>query len=444
MAKKLPKKKARKPAKIPKKKIPKKAKPLKAAMKKAVKKALPKKGKKMLKKAAPVGKKARLAIKKIPRKAQPKKAGKPAKTVLIQPSKPPELLRPPQTQLILPAPRPEEARPAIQRPMPIKEEERIKPEPLPERPPRIAVAPPKEKEEPILPEPLPGKEEKKEPVLEPKPSQPQAVKPALFQPEKESGGALAVELEPSLEQLPAWEDRVRLRRMIFEDGLKFQELSRSSPDFGQAFNLLVKTGRRGFRDVQGYFMICARDRSGQIIGALDGHQSGDILVLGRSAASGPKRRDLHILMYASALSGRNPKYVVFAGERKPLDFAYAGELIFLGRGFGMSAFAAELIIFIRRMGKELDPLSTGQEISMILSAMAPLYPSLGAAGSENATKSVVPLVPLPSSPDSREHLHELRDAAEALGLKAQDMAGLLEELKRRYIAEREEISPELI
>jgi hypothetical protein len=352
------------------------------------------------------------------KKPAPKKNAKPMKM-----ARPPKTKRPPEN---IPAKKP----PVL---VPPRKPMELLPPPKPES--LLTYEKPKVEFPEIQPIPLP-KEPRVQPLKQPEPPE---IRPEPVQEEK-----TLQQIEPALDLLPVWEDRLRLKRIIFEDALAFISPSPESPDFTASRDLLAKTGKRGFRDVPNYFLVCIKDKSGAVIGAMDGHFTNDILVILRSGVSGQKKRELHILLYSAAMSGRNPKYIIFAAERKPLDFSHAGELILFGRGFGMSAFVAEKLLFVRRMKKELDPLSNGPEVSKILDSMVPFVPELGKIVLEFSAKGIVAFAPLPTSPDSREHLHELKDAAESLGLVPPDIDQLIEDLKHRYVYGREDITPELL
>ena len=150
---------------------------------------------------------------------------------------------------------------------------------------------------------------------------------------------------------------------------------------------------------------------------------------------------METLLYAAALSIAKPSYAVFSSTVETLSVDSAGLLILLGRGFGMSAMqSGPAMFFVRRSGKELDPLCKGAELAAVLEKLdMPEAQSL--AGNLKAKDTVV-LIGLPFSPDSREHLHELKDAAAALGIKADE--GVFAELKSRYVLMREDITPQLI
>jgi hypothetical protein len=421
MAKKAPKKTPKKAAKKPV------AKPKKTPKPKPVMKAKPPKAKfAPSKKTRPAPKKAKPAEKKTPKKA----------AMSLPPSQKMELLPSPKPESLLTYERPKVEFPEI-KPIPLPKEPKSAPEP--KREPEIKPIMPAERMtppeiKPILQAPEPVKPQP--PAIRPEPQiRPEPIKPAI--------NTQAI-FEPELDLLPVWEDRLRLKRMIFEDALVFSSPEKDSPDYAESRLTLEKTMRKGFRDVPGYFLVCIKDKDGKVVAAMDGHFINDILVILRSGVSGQRKRELHVLLYSAAMSGKNMKYVVFAAERKPLDANYAGELILLGRGFGMSAFVAEKLLFVRRMKKELDPLSNGPEVSKLLDSMVPFIPELGKMVLEFSAKNIVALSPLPTSPDSREHLHELRDSAEALGLVPEDMDALVEDLKQRYVYGRQDITPALL
>ncbi|MCI0504179.1 hypothetical protein L0Y65_05740 [Candidatus Micrarchaeota archaeon] len=265
----------------------------------------------------------------------------------------------------------------------------------------------------------------------------------------QSDGPLAIPLTPALEMLPDWEDRLRLRRAIFEEGLTFYSLGRHCPEFHEASSMLAPSKKDAADSVPGYFMVCLKDRSGKMAGAMDGHMlGGGVMAIGRSAARGDRRRELHILLYSAALSGHQPSYVVFSTKKAPITEDSAAQFILLGRGFGFSGIPARLpdaLLLLRRVKRELDPISSGQEISQALGAARPIFGSrFDAAIGEISKKGIMPLIPLPASPDSREHLHELRDTVPMLGLSADGLESVLERLLADYVLGRKDITPEII
>ncbi len=281
-------------------------------------------------------------------------------------------------------------------------------------------------------------------VAPPKPETPPEPTPPVPFDNKAAGGPLAVELSPALDMLPGWEDRLRLRRAIFEDGLKFFSLSRSSPEYTEATSLLAPCGREA-KAIQGYFMVCAKDRSGAMIGAMDGYMLPEnVLVICRSFAKSDNVRETHILLYSAALSGKAPDYVVFSTALCGISAELAGRLILLGRGFGMSAMPLNhpsSIFFLRRMRNEIDPISSGAELGKVLRALAPLDQSLQNIAAEFEKKGMVPLIPLPASPDNREHLHELRDLVASLNLPSEQLQPVLDSLRTEYVLGRKDITP---
>jgi len=262
-------------------------------------------------------------------------------------------------------------------------------------------------------------------------------------------GPLAIPLAPALDMLPEWEDRLRLKRAIFEDGLAFFSLGRHCPEFIEASSMLAQSGKASGDDVSGYFIVCLKDRAGRMVGAMDGHMlENGVMSIGRSAAKGEKRRELHILLYSAALSGHQPSYIIFYTKKTALSEDAAALLILLGRGFGFSAIPAQLpdrLLLIRRVKHELDPISNGQEISGVLGAAKPVLGSaFEMAIAETAKRGIMPLIPLPTSPDSREHLHELRDVVSMLGISADNLDGIIERLRVDYVLGRKDITPEII
>jgi hypothetical protein len=249
--------------------------------------------------------------------------------------------------------------------------------------------------------------------------------------------------------LPEWEDRLRLKRVLFEDGLTLYSLGRHCQEFTEAASLLAQSGKASADNVPGYFIVCLKDRAGKMVGAMDGHMlDNSVMTIGRSCAKGEKRRELHILLYSAALSGHQPSYIIFSTKKSALSEDSAALMILLGRGFGFSAIPAQLPdshILIRRVRHELDPISSGQELSGALGAAKPVLGSVFAlAVSEIAKRGIMPLVPLPSSPDSREHLHELRDVVSMLGISAANIDEVIERLRIDYVLGRKDITPEII
>lgn len=279
------------------------------------------------------------------------------------------------------------------------------------------------------------------PVAEPKAS------PPHIDASEHREGPLAVEIQPALEMLPGWEDRLRLRRVIFEDGLRFYSVSRSSKDFIATTLALEKCGKPPPTDTPGYFMVCAKGRDNGIIGAMDGHFLGGTLVIHRSCASGSHRRETHILLYSAALSGHEPGFVLFSFAARPMSVDMAALIILLGRGFGFSALpgtAGGRIILIRRMKRELDPVSDGREIRPVLDSAKGILGIEGADVGALSARSPLPLIPLPFSPDSREHLHELRDFVSAAGLPSDGFEAVLERLRTEYVLARKDLTPEAL
>jgi hypothetical protein len=256
-----------------------------------------------------------------------------------------------------------------------------------------------------------------------------------------------IPLTPALDSLPEWEDRLRLKRAIFEDGLQFFSLGRKCPEMKEASALLGASAKPANDHVPGYFVVCLKDRSGKMVGAMDGHmlESG-MMHLGRSAARDNKRREFHILLYSAALSGHQPTHIVSILPKSLISIGFAGLLILFGRGFGFSALPVPLpdsVLALRRVRNELDPISSGREIAGALNAAKPVFGNrFDAVAAEMAQKGVVPLVPLPFSPDSREHLHELRDVVAALGINSNGLDVVIEQLRVEYVLGRRDVAPE--
>ncbi|MFN7991204.1 MAG: hypothetical protein U0R44_03530 [Candidatus Micrarchaeia archaeon] len=253
---------------------------------------------------------------------------------------------------------------------------------------------------------------------------------------------------PAIEMLPDWEDRLRLKRVIFEDGLEFFSLGKGAEDFSPAYVMLNRSGKKSHSDLHDHFMICAKDRSGRMVGAIDGNAlSENLVVLNRSVAEGSKKREIHALLYAAALAGRKPAYVACYTKLGEFSVDLAGRLIFFGRAWGMSAIPLKTshIIFVRRVKKELDPLSDGGEIASLLSQLKELGElELETHISEFKEKGPVALILLPTSPDSREHLHELRDLVSSLGIAPDQLEDVMISLRSDYVSSRKDITPEVL
>jgi hypothetical protein len=256
-------------------------------------------------------------------------------------------------------------------------------------------------------------------------------------------GALA----PALDLLPEWVDRAHLHGVIEEEGLVFTVPVAQSPDYLEAQRLLSNC-RAAKTSLPGYLILCAKDGSRRMVGALDGYAKDGILVILRSFTSSEKKRDVHVLMHSCALGMAKPAYVACCTERPSLaDTESAGKLVFIGRGIAMSALPfthQKLLFFMRRIGKEYDPLSSGTELARVALAMKPLCPEIEAASSAIAAKGVVPLILLPSSPDRFERLRELKDAAIMLGLPAEALDAIFDTLREQYVQSRIDITPAAI
>lgn len=283
------------------------------------------------------------------------------------------------------------------------------------------------------------------PVQPPPRAQPS--EPPHLDASRHDSGPLAIPLTPALELLPDWEDRLRLKRAVFEDGLAFFSLSRGCPEYHEAMIALSKTGKAAHEETTGYFIVCMKDRTGAMVGAMDGHMLGNaVMHVGRSFVRGEKRREMHILLYSAALSGHTPDYILFSCSKPALNVDLAAKLILLGRGMGFCGIQMNkpgALVFIRRVRRELDPISSGKEIAQALEGADALF-GTEKESAELRGKGVVPLVPLPTSPDSREHLHELRDVVQALELDAPDLDAVLETLRSEYLLQRKDLTPGLL
>lgn len=254
------------------------------------------------------------------------------------------------------------------------------------------------------------------------------------------------EVAPAFDLLPEWVDRSHLHEVMQSGGLAFTSPAAGFADHTEAQRLLSGC-RPANTSLPAYFLICAKE-NGKVVGAMDCYAVGDVLVLLRSFAASEKRRDLHVLMYGCALGVARPAYVAMCIERP--DFSgveSAGRLVLIGRGFAMSAlpFAHQkMLFFLRRMGREYDPLSSGQELARIARAIKPLCPEAESAAEEISQKGVVPLVLMPSSPDRLERLRELRDASILLDLPAENLDGIFAELEEQYVRSRRDITPDAL
>jgi hypothetical protein len=317
--------------------------------------------------------------------------------------------------------------------------------PIPKKPPapgRELLVPPREKPLALTPPATPLM-----PVQQKAPEKP--APPPHIDASREVSGPLAIPLIPALELLPEWEDRLRLKRAIFEGGLTFFSLGRNCPEYHEASIALSRSGKASRNGVGGYFIVCIKDRAGKMAGAMDGHMlENGLMSISRSFAAGPRRRQMHILLYCAALAGHQPSYILFSMGKAEFSADDGARLILLGRGFGFSILPISIpdrVFFIRRVRRELDPISSGQELSQALAPAKPLFDSSFANSlAELAGKGILPLAPLPTSPDSREHLHELRDAVAALGMPAAGLEAVLEKLRVEYVLGRKDLTPEFL
>lgn len=249
-------------------------------------------------------------------------------------------------------------------------------------------------------------------------------------------------IQPALDMLPDWEDRERMRRFVREEGLSFFQAMPGSPEQKAVLAFLPQAKN----DEAGHFIVCAKSAVGGISGAMDGFilEEGNVVFIAHAKVTGERRYERHLMLYCAALALAKPKYIVYAAQRSQLTMEVSGRLIFLGRGLGMSAIPSShpSMIFMRRPGREHDPVASGEEISKLLRALKPVMDGqLDAAIEDFAKKGVLALVPLPISPDTREHLHELRDAVLALALPTAQLEAMLESLKMEYVLKRNDITP---
>lgn len=393
------------------------------------KKAKMKRIKKQVKMPKKILKKAKAPVKKI-KKAKPvpkiRKIPTPA-PVLSTPPQPKILLAPQQPPPSLPAPKAPERQTKItaavalsplQIPPAKPATEAVPKIPAPPAPPQISQLP----VAPMAPPPRPAPQLQSVNPLQPAPGQ----------------------LNPALELLPEWTDRERMRRVMAEETLSFFSIANGAPEYNEALRLLKKQAKRGS---PGYFLVCAKDGSGKVVGALEGHlaESGNmrLLVIEGAAIRHDNAWNLHILMHGAALALNKPTHVLCFTDSGISDQDSAGKLILLGRGLGMWAvpLAQPGLFFMRRVGKDYDPMTTGSELVQVFNAAKVCGLNLDKTIAEFSAKGAVALVMLPNSPDRREHLHELKEMVSALGLPADKLDALLEILRERYVLERMDITP---
>ena len=145
----------------------------------------------------------------------------------------------------------------------------------------------------------------------PKPFATPPLYPKRPEPIPKPAPGLSKELTINLDLLPPWEDRLRLRRTIFEEGLKFFMAGKNSEEQKEAKELLSHCSKNPSDQKPGHYMVCVKDKSGKIVGAMDGHAlDNNIVSICRSYVKDRKTRDMHILLYAAALTGRAAKHVV--------------------------------------------------------------------------------------------------------------------------------------
>lgn len=251
------------------------------------------------------------------------------------------------------------------------------------------------------------------------------------------------EIVPDLNKLPPWESRQALKNMIFNRGLKFSCISRASPEFQKVLQLL---GTTPMEDVSGHFVVCMKNNSNQIVGAMDGYDFEDVIILGRSFVSTDKKRDFQILLYSAAMTTKDAKYVVCSTKIEKVSVDFIGMLILLGRGFGMYAlppFGSDQLVFVRRVQSE-GPLSTGSEVAHILRALRVLGRSdVRSAVFDFSQRGLVSLIPLPTSLDQKENIYEIKEIAPDIGLSEQSLKTVLSLLTQSAIS-YQDITPETL
>ncbi len=360
------------------------------------------------------------AIKKIPRK-KASKAGKKQLQKKARPSAPRRAMKAkPAKKAKVSAP----SLPAIQKPQPA---------PItPFMPPTIPV--PKPVQLQLIPEP-------KKPISAPAP---------LPVPSAPSIPSKPGPVNPDLSLLPAWEDKSRLNESILEEGFAFALLEDGSPSHNAALAFInekkrIETGKSAGAQM----VVDCHDKKGELVASMLFYCLPDLVfIAGSRIMCEDRKRELHLLMYAAALTCVRPKNVMYATERKDVSEDMAGRFILLGRGYGMSAIPINhpsALFFLRRVGREYDFLISGPELAKILENLKAFFGSSLETFIADMDKTIaVALVQLPLSPDAGEHLHEIQDAAAALSIPAEEIGPIIEMLKTDYILYRKDIIPEYL
>ncbi len=360
------------------------------------------------------------AIKKIPRK-KASKAGKKQLQKKARPSAPRRAMKAkPAKKAKVSAP----SLPAIQNPQPA---------PItPFMPPTIPV--PKPVQLQLIPEP-------KKPIPVPAP---------LPVPSAPSIPSKPGPVNPDLSLLPAWEDKSRLNESILEEGFSFALLEDGSPSYNAALAFInekkrIETGKSAGAQM----VVDCHDKKGELVASMLFYCLPDLVfIAGSRIMCEDRKRELHLLMYAAALTCVRPKNVMYATERKDVSEDMAGRFILLGRGYGMSAIPINhpsALFFLRRVGREYDFLISGPELAKILENLKAFFGSSLETFIADMDKTIaVALVQLPLSPDAGEHLHEIQDAAAALSIPAEEIGPIIEMLKTDYILYRKDIIPEYL
>ena len=283
--------------------------------------------------------------------------------------------------------------------------------------------------------------EPKRPVAAPAPI---LAPPAPFIPPKT--GAIT----PDLSLLPAWEGKSRLNESIIEEGFAFALLEDGSPAYKAALAFInekkkIETGKSAGRQM----VVDCHDKKGELVASMLFYSLPDLVfIAGSRIMCEDRKRELHQLMYAAALTCVRPKNVMYATERKDVSEDMAGRFILLGRGYGMGAIPINhpsALFFLRRVGREYDFLISGPELSKILENLKAFFgSSLDTFIADMGKTIAVALVQLPLSPDAGEHLHEIQDAAVALSIPAEEIGPIIDMLKTDYILHRKDIIPEYL
>jgi hypothetical protein len=254
---------------------------------------------------------------------------------------------------------------------------------------------------------------------------------------------------PAFELLPSWENPRRLKSGMEETGLAVFQPAAGSKDYKDASRLLKL--KEADASLPGNFLLCVKDGPGALAAACSGcvikQEAFTLFVLLHSAVFSGNRRDMHLLLYASALAAARPTHVICCSPHPDISKQDdAGRMIFLGRGMAMGTVPLghpKILLFIRCVGREQEAGIPGPQLAIIINAANAAYKDklLPALADAFAKKESVRLVMLPISPDYGEHLHELKDAVVALGLPASGLDNQMAALESKYVRSRADLTP---